>query len=137
MQHWAWRVDMYIVMNVLGLPFNGDTLKTKSLGGSETAGYYIARELARRGHKVTLFTAMRENEGVYDDVRYVWAGNQTANEPLGERFHFYALRTQHDVCIVQRHPGAFGYRWAAKINLLWLHDLAMHRTAGGINNFLL
>ncbi len=126
---------MYIVMNVLGLPFNGDTLKTKSLGGSETAGYYVARELARRGHKVTLFTASKD-EGVFDDVRYVWAGEQTPREPLGERFHFYALRTQHDVCIVQRHPGAFAYRWASKINLLWLHDLATYRSAGAINNCL-
>lgn len=126
---------MYIVMNVLGLPFNGDTLKTKSLGGSETAGYYVARELARRGHKVTLFTASQD-EGVFDDVRYVWAGEQTPREPLGERFHFYALRTQHDVCIVQRHPGAFAYRWASKINLLWLHDLALYRSAATINNCL-
>lgn len=126
---------MYIVMNVLGLPFNGETLETTSLGGSESAGYYVARELAKRGHKVTIFTSSKD-EGVFEDVRYVWAGNCTQKEPLGERFHFYALRTQHDVCIIQRHPGAFAYRWASKINLLWLHDLALHRNAGTINNCL-
>lgn len=126
---------MYIVMNVLGLPFNGETLKTKSLGGSESAGYYVARELAKRGHKVTIFTSSRE-EGVFEDVRYVWAGNVTQKEPLGERFHFFALRTQHDVCIIQRHPQAFAFRWASKINLLWLHDLALYRNAGAINNSL-
>lgn len=126
---------MYIVINVLGLPFNGETIKTRSLGGSETAGYYVAKELAARGHKVTLFTNSTE-EGVFDGVRYVWAGKQTEEHPLGNRFHFYALRTQHDVCIIQRHPGTFAYRWASKINLLWLHDLVTHRSAGAINNCL-
>ena len=35
-----------------GLAFNGDTLKTKGLGGSETALLCIAREFAKRGHRV-------------------------------------------------------------------------------------
>jgi len=37
---------MFIVMHCGGMPFNGDTVKTRSLGGSESAAYYMAKELA-------------------------------------------------------------------------------------------
>lgn len=117
---------MKIVMHVMGMPFSGDTLLTKSLGGSETAGYYMARELAALGHSVTIFT--RGGEGRHDDVLYQDVGNITQVAPLGERFHLYAESTPHDVCIIQRHPEAFAYRWASKKNLWWLHDLAIYRT---------
>ena len=59
---------MYIVLHVGGLPFNGDTIKRESLGGSETAGYYMAKELAAQGHSVTIFTNSPD-EGVFDGVK--------------------------------------------------------------------
>ena len=60
------KVDITIV--VAGIPFNGDTIKTQSLGGSETAGYYMGLELAKRGHRVTMFT--NGEEGMFDGVDY-------------------------------------------------------------------
>lgn len=117
---------MLITIHCGGLPFNGDTIKTKSLGGSETAAYYIAKALAARGHRVTLFTNSQE-EGAFDDVKYIWAGNSTEQAPLGERFHFYASNTPTDVLMIQRQPGAFVHRFQSKINVCWLHDLALHR----------
>mgnify|MGYP001570962814 CR=1 FL=1 len=117
---------MIITIHCGGLPFNGDTLKTKSLGGSETAAYYVAKELAARGHRVTLFTNSQE-EGEFDKVKYIWAGNATDHAPLGERFHFYASNTPTDVMMIQRQPGAFIHRFQSKINVSWLHDLALHR----------
>lgn len=118
---------MYIVLHCGGLPFNGDTIKTKSLGGSESAAYYMARALKDVGHHVILFTNSQET-GTFDGVKYEWAGTINENHPLGERFSFYAENTPHDVCIIQRHPQAFARKLASKQNLLWLHDLALYRS---------
>lgn len=119
---------MNIVLLSLGMPFNGETLLTRSLGGSESAGYYQARELAKRGHKVTVFTT-DQNEGQFDGVSYCYAGEMSGDAPLGKRFEFYAQNTPHDVLIIQRHPAAFHRRWAAKVCIHQMHDLALHRYA--------
>jgi 2-polyprenyl-3-methyl-5-hydroxy-6-metoxy-1,4-benzoquinol methylase/glycosyltransferase involved in cell wall biosynthesis len=117
---------MFIVMHCGGIPFNGDTIKTKSLGGSESAAYYVAKELAAFGHHVTMFTNSRDT-GTFDKVKYEFAGELTEDTPLGDRFTFYAENTPHDLCIIQRHPRAFERKWASKQNMLWLHDLALYR----------
>ena len=117
---------MLITMHCGGLPFNGDTIKKKSLGGSETAAYYVAKELAARGHRVTLFTN-EQAEGFFDGVKYIWAGPVNESNPLGERFHFYASNTPCDVLLLQRQPGAFVHHFQSKINICWLHDLALFR----------
>lgn len=117
---------MYFVMHCGGIPFNGDTIKTKSLGGSESAAYYMARELAAMGHSVILFTNERDT-GTFDGVKYEWLGEVSDDLPLGDRFSFYAENTPHDVCIIQRHPRAFERKLASKQNFWWLHDLALYR----------
>ena len=124
---------MDYVINALGLPFNGDTIKSSSLGGSESAAYYLARELAARGHRVTAFT-MSNEEGVFDGVTYCHAGNVTNENPMGERFEFYARNTPHDVLIVQRSPMAFQGKYAAKLTIWQTHDLALHHTSGLVMN---
>lgn len=126
---------MFVVMHVMGLPFDGDTIKEKSLGGSETAAYYVAKELAAQGHRVTLFTHS-QREGIYDGVRYVNMGIPNEHQPLGEKFHFYAQNTPHDVLIIQRHPHAFRFPWAAKIKLWWIHDLGIIRSRGDVQQML-
>lgn len=120
---------MYIVLHCGGMPFNGKTIDERSLGGSETAAYYLARELTRAGHRVTLFTNEREG-GIWDGVKYAWAGQVTDAGPLGEYFHHYAENTPHDVLLIQRHPLAFRFPWACKVGLWWLHDLALGRLRG-------
>jgi len=128
---------MFIVMQCGGMPFNGNTIKERSLGGSETAAYYVAKELAARGHHVTLFTNSKD-EGTFDGVRYRWAGNLTEQTPMGERFHTYVVATPHDLCIIQRHPQAFQIPTAAKINAWWLHDMPVPQyrdlVAGQLHN---
>ena len=109
-----------------GLPFNGDTLKTKALGGSETAAYYLARELARHGHDVTVWTTEKQ-EGMFEGVRYSWIGEPHEGAPLGDHFEQYARNTPHDVLIMQRSAGAFIRPYASKVNIWQLHDLALHR----------
>lgn len=124
---------MDIVLHSLGMPFNGETVEKKSLGGSESAAYYQARELARRGHRVTVFTSCPD-EGVWDGVTYCFTGPPSDAQPLGERFEFYARNTPHDVLIIQRHPAAFHGQFASKVNIWQLHDLGLYRMAGMANH---
>lgn len=124
---------MDIVLHSLGMPFNGETVTKKSLGGSESAAYYQARELARRGHRVTVFTSCQD-EGVWDGVTYCFTGAPSEQAALGERFEFYARNTPHDVLIIQRQPHAFHQPYQSKINIWQLHDLALYRTAAMANH---
>jgi len=126
---------MFITLHCGGLPFNGEKFNELSIGGSESAAYYVARELAAQGHKVTVFT--NEKEGcVHEDVRYHWMGNVTRDFPLGEDFHYYASQTPTDVLIIQRHTQAFNFKWASKINLWWVHDLGLIRNAPQVESGL-
>lgn len=122
---------MYIVMHCAGMPFNGATINERSLGGSETAAYYVAKELVALGHRVTLFTN-HPDEGEWDGVKYSFAGEPDPAYPLGMRFHFYAQTTPHDIAIVQRHPLAFAKPLAAKVAFWWLHDIALGRNKGPV-----
>lgn len=124
---------MRIVFLCLGMPFNGETILTKSLGGSETAAYYQCKELAARGHEVLCFTNTQE-EGQWDGVTYLNAGQADQAHPLGGRFEYYARNTDHDVLIIQRVAHAFHSQFASKINILQLHDLALHRYSALVNH---
>ena len=110
------RWDLDIAMLVPGLPFDGETLERQGLGGSETAGLYMARELARLGHHVQMFSA-GDRRGTYDGVAYRRL----------EEFSEYATNAPHDVTIVQRAPEVFRARMNSKLNVLWCHDLAVGR----------
>jgi hypothetical protein len=110
------RTALDIVIVVPGLPFDGNTFDSLSIGGSESAGYYMARALAKRGHHVTVFCNTPAR--VRCDVDYV---------PL-TLFPSYAGTTQHDVCIVQRAPQFLSTRVQARFTGLWCHDLAAKRS---------
>jgi len=126
---------MLITLHCGGMPFDGTTIESKSLGGSESAAYYMAKELAALGHSVTLFTNTTE-ESFSDEVRYVPMGTSSEQYPLGETFHFFAENTPTDVMIIQRHPRAFDFPWASKINLWWIHDLALYRNTPVVNQMM-
>lgn len=123
---------MKITMLVPGLPFNGGTLaEGKSLGGSETAGLYLARALASRGHDVTVFAQIpAKMQGRFDGVDYLGVGPAMEGAPLGAVFHEYAGQNHTDVMLIQRIPDAFRHRFRSDVNLLWVHDLALKRNAG-------
>lgn len=118
---------MFIVIHCGGMPFNGTTIRKKSLGGSETSAYYLARELVKRGHRVTIFTNEME-EGTYDGVKYVWMGNITEQDRMGDRFFAYIANTPVDVLIGQRAPDMFVGKYQSSVNLWWVHDLALYRS---------
>jgi len=126
---------MFIAIHCGGMPFNGDTIpKGESLGGSESACYYMAKELAKIGHRVVVFTESRER-GRWDDVLYEWIGEKSDRFPLGDRWH-HVLQAPYDVVIAQRNPVAFAGDYNSKLNVLWLHDLSLHRNAGLYQNQL-
>ena len=96
-----------------GMSVNHDTLNTKSLGGSETAGVSIAHALSKRGHHVSLF-CNTDNPGKHGGVNYI---------PI-DTFQQYASSCPHDVLICQRVPEVFMAKYNSKINILWQHDFA-------------
>jgi hypothetical protein len=73
---------MQIAIHTAGMPFDGETIPGgKSLGGSESASYYMAKELAKLGHEVIVFTNSQKT-GNWDGVVYEWMG-QVSEQPLG------------------------------------------------------
>ena len=121
---------MQIFLYVPGLPFNGTTIpEGHDLGGSESAGYYLAKELAGFGHKVTVFSAiLPEAEGTWDGVKYNSIGIVSQQYPLGDKFQNIVELLPHDLLIIQRHPLGFHPNYPSKVNVWWTHDLALHRS---------
>ena len=105
-----------IVFYVNGMAFNGDSLKEHSLGGSETAGLCMAREMAALGHDVVVFSNC-DKPGKYDGVKY---------RNLAE-FPSYTVFSDIDVLIAQRVPQVFSNPTKSKLNILWQHDLGLKR----------
>lgn len=118
-------MKLTITLYIPGMPFNGATIKNgQSLGGSETAGYYVARELAKRGHQVTVFSNIPADQvGIFEGVIY---------QPLSA-FLQYAKTTPHDVLIAQRDPAVLNQTFAAKLVMWWTHDLALRRYGKQVN----
>lgn len=61
------------IIDVIGLPYDGNTLKTTGIGGSESSIISIARELAKLGFSVTVLNDCLNapaTPGVYDGVEY-------------------------------------------------------------------
>lgn len=106
-----------ITFLVPGLQFNGDALTSQSLGGSETAGLCMAREMAARGHNVYMFCNTSSPGQIFDGVTYMPADD----------WEKFASSTIHDISIVQRLPAMFKQRFLSKLNVLWCHDLALAR----------
>lgn len=114
-------MKMDVTIAVPGLAFNGDTFDKQSLGGSETAGYYMARALAKIGHRVTVFCNSKPTR--CSDVDYL---------PI-DMYRRYLSFTPHDVTIAQRDPTLFAGHSRARLSALWCHDLAIKRTEGVVN----
>lgn len=114
------RDHLQISLLVPGMPFNGDTVEKESLGGSESAGHAMARELAALGHRVTIFT--NGEPGVFDGVTYLHC----------DSWRQYISSVPHDISIVQRATDPYVIKTLSKFNIVWCHDLALARQ---INEF--
>lgn len=96
----------------MGLPFNGHTLETKGLGGSETAALCMAREFAKLGHEVYMFCEC-PSPGLYDGVNYSDVRDFTKTKDVLE----------FDVLIASRWPEFLDVPSSAGLRVLWLHDM--------------
>ena len=138
---------MKILMYVAGMPFDGHTLQeirdpktgqilkpSQSLGGSETMGFYVARELAKRGHSVFCFCNVPDGQSKsIDNVQYLPIGQPSQQFPFGDNFEKYALSIPHDLLLGQRLPALFSKNFNSKLNYWWTHDLALYRNIQLIN----
>ena len=107
-------------MNILFLArmtmaFNGDSIYKKPLGGSESALLYISRELAAKGHKVTIINNCGEEEGFYAGVEY--KKFTTLNEVIA-----YSRKNPIDIFVAFRDLPALLFPIKAKKRLWWGQD---------------
>ncbi len=107
-----------LVIYTEGLPFDGATPFERSLGGSESAVVFMARELARRGHRVRVFCAC-ERPGEYDGVTY---------RDLSD-FPAFVESESCDVFVCCRHPRGLTAPVRSKINVIWNHDIIVEPAA--------
>lgn len=102
-----------VIIDKIGLPYDGNTLQHQGLGGSEAAVIHISRELAALGFNVTVFNNC-PTPGYYDKVLYL---NNSEAESHSEIY---------DIAIVSRTvlPFIQGYPFVqtAKKRIVWLHD---------------
>jgi len=62
------------IIDLLGLTYDGNTLQSRGLGGSESAVILISQELRKIGFEVTVFNNCKDSRakpGIYDQVNYV------------------------------------------------------------------
>ncbi len=118
-----------------GMHADGEVMANKSLGGSESSGMYLAREMASRGHDVFAFTNTQA-QSMWHGVKIVPIGQAEEIWPLGKNFEQMASAVPHDVLIVQRAPQPFKRQYASKMNFFWMHDLARGRMTAGLKGTL-
>jgi len=94
-----------------GLPFDGATIYEKGLGGSESALYFLAREFARKGHRVQVFCRTRR-PGSYEGVEYRHLESLPA----------VAAAQIFDVFIISRFPRVFDLPFQSRLKVMWNHD---------------
>lgn len=93
-----------------GKPWNGATVYSEGLGGSESAVVYMARALYQQGAKVTVVCAGQP--GSFDGVRYEHVSE------LGK-----LIQHEWDVVISSRWVDVLNQPLSAGVRVLWVHDV--------------
>src|SRR5882672_6652512 len=95
----------HIAFYIPGMAFDGELPLKQSLGGSETAAWYLGRALAKRGHRIRMFCNLPGGRpGSWDDVQYF---------PIQNGQGFF-MNIPYDIGIVQRDPGFLANRMNSK-----------------------
>ena len=124
------------IIDIIGLPYDGTTVFSQGLGGSESAVTFMARELAELNFDVTVFNNCdvdHAKPGIYDSVRYLPL-QELANDhdfdivvssrtiiPFTEPTRYHELN-DHRAMMLQ--PWNLYNRIVAraKMRVLWMHD---------------
>ena len=128
----GYEMTSIAIIDIIGLTYDGDTLKKRGLGGSESAVILIAKELSKLGFDVTVFNNCIDKEsrpGIFDGVRYV---DHTALDTQPDYKFDIVISSRTVVPFVpDRLQGQFqGYRPEryklirdnAKFRAIWMHD---------------
>lgn len=95
----------------LSRPFVPPDIRTRAMGGSETALLWVARGLVAFGHRVVVVGHPGSREGTYDGVEYV---NVSSSSWRG--------REDIDVTVVFRQLPHVWRRLPGRVRLFWAHD---------------
>jgi glycosyltransferase involved in cell wall biosynthesis len=121
------------ILDLIGLVYDGNTLKNRGLGGSESAVILISRELSKLGFPVTVFNACGEDDskpGIYDGVNFRHIHSLTPNDKFDivissrtvvpfipeHYYHAFNQATRYPCKIFET------IRKNAKMKVLWMHD---------------
>jgi len=110
-------------------PWNPMTMKSKGIGGSETAVVEMSTRLAALGHSVSVYSDCPGIEGIFDDVEWL---------------HYSKYKNIIcDVLVTSRRPRAVDdeFNVKAKVTFCWVHDVGCgselnHSRALRIDRFL-
>ena len=80
------------------------------IGGSEAAVIYAARELTKKGYKVTVYADPREDEGDYDGVTYL-------------PWYYINIKDTFNILMIWRAIGFVDSQFQARQTYLWAHDV--------------
>ena len=110
------------IIDLLGLTYDGNTLKERGLGGSESAVILMSAELSKLGHTITVYNNCIDSKakpGLYDGVQYVDHSKFSDDENVHT----------HDIVISSRtvKPFLAGNQYAKMVSranktILWMHD---------------
>jgi len=123
------------IIDTIGLVYDGDTLKKRGLGGSESAVILMSRELAKIGFDVTVFNSCEDDDskpGLYDGVLYRPVREVVENNqfdvvismrtvvPFVPEYMYEAYR---HIAGFRFEPSLFEkIRKSARLKILWMHD---------------
>jgi len=109
-----------VIVDTLGLCYDGETLSKQGLGGSESAVILISNELAKLGFDVTVFNNCIDsisNPGVYNGVTYIdhsQSGTYTDTPDI-----FISSRSVAPFWANHKYTKM---AYSAKKRILWMHD---------------
>lgn len=122
-------------IDIIGLQYDGNTLKERGLGGSESAVIYMSRELAQLGFEVDVYNNCEDlaKPGVYNGVNYIHLNQaphcqKQYDVVISSRTVIPFMRTQDRNQIVHPQQNRFPPTLFADIvknarqKILWMHD---------------
>ena len=114
---------MDVIIIGAAMPFGPETLKHRSLGGSETAQLMAGRTLAKQGHNVTQVTALPA-PGEPDHIASGAIGPDGVRYLEPDDWRSILANTPCDLLVISREPRFAESGHRAKFAVFWTHDVA-------------